>query len=297
MAATQGERAAAAALTYVGTPYKFGGCTHQGIDCSCLCRQAWSVAGKTIPRTTFLQWPGMRPVLARNRQPGDMIFYLGNDGGPGPGHVVMYTGGGQMVEAAHTGTRVRTGPVYGGSVGTRRPWGVARTPTAGAVTAGSSSASSATSSRQTKCTGLNALNPFCQLGLEFETVGRWLEVGAGALGLIVGAAIMIVGATGATSKAGKAAGVAASFVPGGTVVKTGAALVGERQAAQSRNARDEAKARTVTEGGKVRTLSRKGGQRQQQLEDDLAAQRQGEKDEIAMKRAAKEDGRSIKGIG
>ena len=56
--------------------------------------------------------------------PGDLIFYNMNEqaGVPGPGHVVMYIGNGQVVEAYATGTKIRVDQTIPlGAVGARRP--------------------------------------------------------------------------------------------------------------------------------------------------------------------------------
>lgn len=54
--------------------------------------------------------------------PGDLVFYAGSDGTPSaPGHVVIYIGNGECVEAAHTGTNVMVTTLPGGIVGMCRP--------------------------------------------------------------------------------------------------------------------------------------------------------------------------------
>jgi cell wall-associated NlpC family hydrolase len=52
-------------------------------------------------------------------QPGDIIFFGASVSGIG--HDAMYVGGGQMVEAPHTGLNVRVVPVRDGIVGVGRP--------------------------------------------------------------------------------------------------------------------------------------------------------------------------------
>lgn len=130
-ASTPADRGSAAAgqavgfaLAQVGKPYIWGGTGPGGYDCSGLCYAAYQTAGVTIPRTSEEQWFNIPTVVndMSTVQPGDLIFYnMGEDGIPGPGHVVMYIGGGNVVEAAHTGTLISTHPVDGGYVGARRP--------------------------------------------------------------------------------------------------------------------------------------------------------------------------------
>ena len=45
-------------------------------------------------------------------QPGDLVFFPGSDGtAASPGHVGIYIGNGEMIDAPHTGTDVRVEPV------------------------------------------------------------------------------------------------------------------------------------------------------------------------------------------
>jgi hypothetical protein len=132
-AADLGSKAAQAAVSQEGVPYRFGGrspkgSSRPGFDCSGLTSWAWGQAGKQITRTTFTQYAAMKPISKSNLQAGDLLFYVGSDGTrAAPGHVVMYLGGGKVVQAAHSGTAVAARDVFwGGYVGARRPYGVAQ---------------------------------------------------------------------------------------------------------------------------------------------------------------------------
>lgn len=77
-------------------------------DCSSLVQQAYKAAGISIPRTTYQQVTVGHRVDIDHPQPGDLIFNPGKDGSDAaPGHVGMYIGGGQLIEAPHTGARTR----------------------------------------------------------------------------------------------------------------------------------------------------------------------------------------------
>ena len=102
---TQGQAAAHAALSQVGTPYGWGGTGNGSFDCSGLTQWAWRQAGVELPRTAESQTVG-RPVSADDLQPGDHIVW--------DGHVAMYSGGGQMVEA---GSPVQTNPLRTNNMG------------------------------------------------------------------------------------------------------------------------------------------------------------------------------------
>ena len=85
-----GERAARVALQQVGTPYRSGGNTGTGFDCSGLVQFSYSRAGKAIPRTTGQQWSTTRPVSRGELQKGDLLFF--NIAGK-MSHVGLYIGG------------------------------------------------------------------------------------------------------------------------------------------------------------------------------------------------------------
>ncbi|MDQ1248814.1 MAG: NlpC/P60 protein, partial [Actinomycetota bacterium] len=105
------------ALAQLGTPYSFGGdCTdahgrdpaHQ-CDCSSLTRSAYLAAGVTIPRTTVEQSRIGVPIPDLTQlRPGDLVFIPGADGTrSAPGHVGMFLGDDRIIEAPHTGDRVK----------------------------------------------------------------------------------------------------------------------------------------------------------------------------------------------
>jgi cell wall-associated NlpC family hydrolase len=103
------------ARAQLGKPYLWGGTGPAGYDCSGLVMMAYHAAGISLPRTTFQQVHAGSPVysLAQLR-PGDLIFAPGSDGTPDhPGHVGMYLGGGQVIEAPQTGKNVMIVPLSG----------------------------------------------------------------------------------------------------------------------------------------------------------------------------------------
>jgi NlpC/P60 family len=122
-----GSAAAQQAITYalaqVGKPYIWGGIGPTGYDCSGLVMEAYLSAGVTIPRTSQQQWAQRTNNVSLDAlEPGDLVFYQGSDGtATSPGHVVMYVGSGNVVEAAHTGTNILVTPLFGGAIGATRP--------------------------------------------------------------------------------------------------------------------------------------------------------------------------------
>lgn len=108
-----------AALTFIGTPYVWGGASKYGVDCSGLIMLAYDAAGIYLPHYSGGQYSDTVRVPLIDIQPGDLLFYGYN----GDEHVAMYVGHNQMIEAEQTGTRVHIVPLrlgYG-FVGLGRP--------------------------------------------------------------------------------------------------------------------------------------------------------------------------------
>lgn len=95
----QGQAAVDAAMSQLGQPYVWGGTGNWGFDCSGLTQWAWRQAGVELPRLAQDQTVG-RQVSADELIPGDLVVW--------DGHVAMYAGDGQIVEA---GSPVSTSPL------------------------------------------------------------------------------------------------------------------------------------------------------------------------------------------
>jgi cell wall-associated NlpC family hydrolase len=111
------------ALDQIGTPYVWGGETPGvGFDCSGLTQAAYESVGITIPRTSEEQWTALPHVPLDDLQPGDLVFFDPGEDIPGlPGHVGIYLGNDEMVDAPYTGVNVRID-----SLGGTPPFGAAR---------------------------------------------------------------------------------------------------------------------------------------------------------------------------
>lgn len=63
------------AKTFIGTPYKYGGMTENGIDCSALILKAFSKNDYELPRTSFQQSKLGRKIKKKKAEIGDLIFF------------------------------------------------------------------------------------------------------------------------------------------------------------------------------------------------------------------------------
>lgn len=100
---TIGEAAAIAAVRQVGVPYRYGGNSASGFDCSGLVQFAYAAAGTSVPRTTAEQWRYMEPVNKESLRTGDVLFF--NIEGK-VSHVGLYLGSHRFVHAPATGREV-----------------------------------------------------------------------------------------------------------------------------------------------------------------------------------------------
>ncbi|MBW3520628.1 C40 family peptidase [Chryseobacterium sp. NKUCC03_KSP] len=64
------------ASTYLGTPYRYGGMTRKGIDCSAFVLSVFgAAAGLTLPRVAASQSQEGEAIDKENLQKGDLIFF------------------------------------------------------------------------------------------------------------------------------------------------------------------------------------------------------------------------------
>lgn len=120
------------ARAQLGVPYVWGGdgpADGGGFDCSGLSQAAYRAAGIAIPRTAQAQYDfGPRVPPGQALQPGDLVFF-GPEEEAGEwmavGHVGIYIGNGEMIDATQPGSDVQIDPVQQSNppyVGATAPW-------------------------------------------------------------------------------------------------------------------------------------------------------------------------------
>lgn len=99
------DRAAASAAQMVGKPYKYGGTSPVGFDCSGLVQFSYRQAGVSLPRETTDQRRATQRVKLDELKRGDLIFF--DQRGRKNSHVGIYLGERRFVHAPSSGKHVR----------------------------------------------------------------------------------------------------------------------------------------------------------------------------------------------
>lgn len=90
------------AYRYLGVPYRWGGNTANGLDCSAFMKNIFASRGFAMPRTAAEQVGMGLPVPPDQLQPGDRIYF----GHPNISHTGLYLGNGYFIHASSAHHRV-----------------------------------------------------------------------------------------------------------------------------------------------------------------------------------------------
>lgn len=93
------------ALQYQGAPYRYGGADPSGFDCSGFTQFVYAHVGVSLPHSSSAQG-AMTRIAPGAALPGDLVIL---DGG---GHVGIYLGGNQMIDAPYAGKTVQVRSIY-----------------------------------------------------------------------------------------------------------------------------------------------------------------------------------------
>jgi murein DD-endopeptidase len=91
-------KAISVAKANLGVPYRWGGITPRGFDCSGLVKYSYGKAGKVLPRTAAAMFY-TKGYRVRSLNVGDLMFFAPNKASR-PTHVAIYIGAGKMIMAS-----------------------------------------------------------------------------------------------------------------------------------------------------------------------------------------------------
>jgi peptidoglycan DL-endopeptidase CwlO len=106
------QRTIAYAKAQLGRPYRWAAAGPSSFDCSGLTMQAWARGGIRLPHYSVAQFQQSTRISMLDAKAGDLLFWSSNGSPSGIHHVALYLGGGQFIEAPHTGANVRYNSIY-----------------------------------------------------------------------------------------------------------------------------------------------------------------------------------------
>lgn len=97
------------AASYKGTPYRAGGTSPRGFDCSGYSRWVYDRIGKSLPRTSAAQYRATQRISKSQRRVGDLVFF---GSGSRVYHMGIYAGGGKIWHSPKAGDRVKLATIW-----------------------------------------------------------------------------------------------------------------------------------------------------------------------------------------
>jgi len=101
---SKGHQIVSIAESLVGSPYRYGGASPRGFDCSGLVYYTHQQLDITVPRTTRQQAQYRPSKQLNSAQPGDILFF--RIYGSNVSHVGIYTGNDRFIHAPKSGQQV-----------------------------------------------------------------------------------------------------------------------------------------------------------------------------------------------
>ncbi|HEX6491558.1 MAG TPA: C40 family peptidase [Gaiellaceae bacterium] len=119
-----GAQAVSIAERFLGVPYRWGGADPTGFDCSGFVMYVYAQLGIQLPHYAASQYQSGAVIDPSQLQSGDLVFF--EPQADGPGHVAIYVGGDEIIEAPQTGDVVKLASLSAteaalGFVGATRP--------------------------------------------------------------------------------------------------------------------------------------------------------------------------------
>lgn len=101
---TTGDQIAEIANSLLGSPYRYGGASPKGFDCSGLVYYTHGKLGIRTPRTSLQQYKNAKQIKFSELTAGDLVFFKLNR--IKVSHVGIYVGNGQFIHAPKKGKNV-----------------------------------------------------------------------------------------------------------------------------------------------------------------------------------------------
>ena len=114
---SKGEAVAELAKKFLGTPYRYGGSSPAGFDCSGFVYYIYKNMGVTLNRVAADQMTNGTWVPKNALQPGDIVGFANRSGYIN--HVGIYVGNGMMIHSPQTGEFVRYESIVTGNYANR----------------------------------------------------------------------------------------------------------------------------------------------------------------------------------
>ena len=90
---------------WIGKPYRFGGESKKGIDCSAFARELYSrVMGQYLPRNSRQQFKYVKPINKEELQTGDLVFFKIKT--RDISHVGVYLSDNKFIQSSKSGVNV-----------------------------------------------------------------------------------------------------------------------------------------------------------------------------------------------
>ena len=114
---SKGQAIVELAKQYIGTPYRYGGSSPSGFDCSGFVYFLYKSMGVTLNRVAQDQMTNGTWVPKNALQPGDIVGFANSSGYIN--HVGIYAGNGMMIHSPQTGEYVRYESIVTGNYANR----------------------------------------------------------------------------------------------------------------------------------------------------------------------------------